>query len=163
MKKLFLIFGLLSLNLFGQVNVTEANLIKSYKSNLIKRDVEATIQSLKALIELKNGNTQYQISLGYIYQLKGNKELANAHLVKGRAFVLQQLSEKQLNPKQTMDHIVALCFAGYEKDCLNTYNQNKELIQSDDYHSSFDFPAIQQLAMQQRKVLQTYFAPNKKG
>lgn len=162
MKKLFLIFGLLSFNVFGQVNSTEANLIKSYKSNLVKKDVEGTIQSLKALIELKNGNTQYQISLGYIYQLKGKKELANAHLAKGRAFVLHQLEMKELNPKQTIDHIVALCFAGYEKDCLNSYNKNRILLESDNYTSSFEFVTIQQLAQQQRKVLQMYFSPSNK-
>ena len=110
-------------------------------------------------------DTQYQISLGYIYQLQGKKELANAHLTKGRAFVLQQLEIKDFNPKQTIDHIVALCFAGYEKDCLNAFNQATALLQSDVYYSHYDFVAIQQLAMQQRQLLQAYFAPpfKKKG
>lgn len=160
MYQLFLIFILCSSQLLGQINRKEVELIQSYKSNLVQKDLEGTIQSLKALIALKNGNTQYQISLGYIYQLQGKNELSNAHLGKGRAFVLQQLETKALNPKQTIDHIVALCFAGFEKDCLKVYNQSASLLQSDAYYSDYDFVAIQQLANQQRQILQSYFAPS---
>lgn len=160
MYQLFLIFILCSSQLLGQINRKEVELIQSYKSNLVQKDLEGTIQSLKALIALKNGKSQYQISLGYIYQLQGKNELSNAHLGKGRAFVLQQLETKALNPKQTIDHIVALCFAGFEKDCLKAYNHSASLLQSDAYYSDYDFVAIQQLANQQRQILQSYFAPS---
>lgn len=160
-KKFFFCSILFSSSVFSQNQSTEFELMKAYRSNLIQQDIDGTIQALKKIIAYHKEETQYQISLGYIYQLKGNQKLANAHLNTGRAFVLNQISNKSLTSKEALDHIVALCFAGFEKDCFSSYNQLKQYYLDDSYFSEFDFQIIQRLGLQQRQILNQFFAPKK--
>lgn len=157
MKK-FLFFLVFSSSLsFGQVSTQEFELIKTYKKNLVDKNLEQTIQSLQNLINYHQGETQYHISLGYIYQLQRNKKLAKVHLDKGRSYILDQLITEKLSPKQTMDHVVALCFAGFVKDCEEMFTFTESRFINDEYYSEFDFVSIKKLAENQRKIMNNFF------
>lgn len=157
MKFYFLLHFCVSTILYGQIDSKEAELIQSYRKSLISKDVKETVTSLNNLIVYKEGETQYHIALGYIYQLQGKHQLANVHLAKGRTFVLSQLKDKKLNNQQLLDHVVALCFAGFEQDCLQAYQTKYTLLKEDTYTSLFDFRTIQQFALHQRQLLNAYF------
>ena len=157
MKKFFCILYLTSSFCFSQISDIEFELIKTYKQNLVEKDLNKTIQSLHNLIDFHKGETQYHISLGYIYQLQRNKRLAKNHLEKGKSFIIDQLITAKLSPKQTMDHVVALCFAGFDKECEEMFTFSEARFVADDYYSEYEFETVQKLAEKQREIMKTYF------
>ena len=157
MKKFLCVLLFVSSFCFSQVTNEEFELIKSYKQNLLDKDLNQTIKSLQDLIEFHKGETQYHISLGYIYQLQRNKKLAKFHLDKGRSYVLEQLITKKLSPKQTMDHVVALCFAGFKKECEEMFTLSEARFIGDDYYGEYEFETVEKLAEKQRENIKTYF------
>lgn len=160
MKKIFFIISLISSFSFAQVSQQEFELIKTYKQNLVDKDMNQTIQSLKNLIDYYKGETQYHISLGYIYHLQRNRKLAKQHLEKGRTYVMDQLitsTKLSMSNKQAMDHVVALCFAGFEKDCAEMFMLIEARFVEDEYYMTYDFDTIKKLAEKQRNSIKEYF------
>lgn len=160
MRKIFFILSLFSNFLFAQISQEEFELIKTYKQNIIDKDLNKTIQSLQKLIEFHKDQTHYHISLGFIYQLQRNRKLANRHLEKGRSYVIDELvtsTKLSMSNKESMDHIVALCFAGYEKDCEEMFMLTESRFVNDDYYKDYDFETIKKLGEKQRNVMKSFF------
>ena len=158
MKKFFFLVSFVSSLCFAQVTDQEFELIKTYKQNLTAKDMNQTILALQQLINYYKGETQYHISLGYMYQLQRNRKLAKYHLEKGRSYILEQLVTKQLSAKETMYHVVALCFAGFEKDCQEMFDFSEARFVNDESYNEYDYESIKILAENQRNNLKEYFS-----
>ena len=157
MKYFFILFLFIGNYTFSQKPEQEIELVKRYKKSLLDKNQSQSIQTLKDLIRYHDDETQYHISLGFIYQLQGYRKLSKNHLQKGREFVKKQLITKVLSPKETMDHVVALCFAGYYSDCEEMFNLVEARLIQDDYYKNYDFDTIKKLGERQREIMKTYF------
>jgi len=141
----------------AQLPSNEVELIKTYKKNLINKDLHQTILSLKDLITYYNDQTHYHISIGYLYQLQNKNQLSQNHFLQGRTYILEQLRVKELTNKQILDHIVALCFAEFDEACKTTYFQFQDRFMRDKDFQEFDYETIKQLAQRQRQNIKEYF------
>lgn len=157
MKYFSLIAFLISLCTFAQKSEKEIELIKTYKSNIVAKDINATISTLHDLIDYYEGNSQFQLSLGYLYQLKGDKKKSKVHLSKGRTFVLDQLHEKKMSNDELMDHVVALCFAGFKDDCESSFIFFENKFINDPHYTDYEFETVQKLGERQRVLMKDNF------
>ena len=156
MRLAFVLFLIISSFTFAQIPQEEVDLIKSYKRNLIAKDLDKTTESLLQLIDYYKGNTQYHISLGYIYQLRKDFIKSKSHFEKGKSFIEYQLQNSDLSNEQILEHIVALCFANYDADCNKSYQKFQENLSVDQDLNKYDFETIKKLANHQREIIKNF-------